>query len=345
MQYPALSTAHRGKTSPKLMARKFAPAILQVKRVNLALQGGSSHGAFSWGVLDRLLEESRIEVEGISATSAGAMNAVVMAHGLTTGGRECAREALEEFWDGVARISAPFGALQLFEVLSRFLSPYQLNPFNYNPLRQLIRQIIDFERLRQESAIKLFVSATNVRTGKIKVFTDKEITEDCVLASACLPLLYQAVEVDGEHYWDGGYMGNPALFPLIYSCQSRDILIVHVNPVERPDKPTNAHEIMNRVNEISFNSSLMREMRAVAFVTKLIDDGKLSQSDAKRVLIHSVCADDVMRGFGTASKLNAERGFLRRLHALGREKAQALIDHHFDDLGSRSTIDIRAAYL
>jgi NTE family protein len=326
------------------MARKFRPAISQVKRVNLALQGGSSHGAFTWGVLDRLLEESRIEVEGISATSAGTMNAAVMAHGLTTGGRECAREALEEFWHGVARISAPFGALQLFEVLSRFLSPYQLNPFNYNPLRQLIR-LIDFERLRQESAIKLFMSATNVRTGKIKVFTDKEITADCVLASACLPLLYQAVEVDGEHYWDGGYMGNPALFPLIYSCQSRDILIVHVNPVERPDTPTNAHEIMNRVNEISFNSSLMREMRAVAFVTKLIDDGKLSQSDAKRVLIHSVCADDVMRGLGAASKLNAERGFLRRLHALGREKAQAWIDHHFDDLGSRSTIDIRAAYL
>src|SRR5215831_21123503 len=220
---------------------------------------------------------------GVSATSAGAMNAAVMAHGLTTGGRKAAREALEEFWLGVARISAPFGALQLFEVVSRFLSPYQLNPFNYNPLRHLIQQVIDFERLRQGSAIKLFLSATNVRTGKIKVFTDKEITADCVLASACLPFLYQAVEIDGEHYWDGGYMGNPALFPLIYSgCQSRDIVIVHVNPIERPDKPTTAHEIMNRVNEISFNSSLMREMRAVAFY-----DGKLSKGDAKRVLIHS----------------------------------------------------------
>ena len=165
------------------------------------------------------------------------------------------------------------------------------------------------------------MSATNVRTGKVKVFTDKEITADCVLASACLPFLYQAVEVDGEHYWDGGYMGNPALFPLIYSCQSRDILIVHVNPIERPDKPTSAREIMNRVNEISFNSSLMREMRAVAFVTKLIDDGKLNQSDAKRVLIHSVCADDVMCGLGAESKLNADIGFLRQLRALGRERA------------------------
>jgi NTE family protein len=232
-----------------------------------------------------------------------------MAHGLTTGGRKGAREALEEFWHGVARVSAPFGALQLFEAVSWFLSPYQLNPFNYNPLRQLIRQVVDFEQLRQGSAIKVFVSATNVRTGKIKVFTDKEITADCVLASACLPFLYQAVEVDGEYYWDGGYMGNPALFPLIYSCQSRDVLIVHVNPIERPDKPTTAREIMNRVNEISFNSSLMREMRAVAFVTKLIDDGKLSQGDAKRVLIHSVCGDDVMRGLEAASKLNADGGF------------------------------------
>jgi len=165
------------------------------------------------------------------------------------------------------------------------------------------------------------------------------------LASACLPFLYQAVEIDGEHYWDGGYMGNPALFPLIYSCQSRDVLIVHVNPIERPDKPTSALEIMNRVNEISFNSSLMREMRAVAFVTKLIDDGKLSQSDAKRVLVHSVCADDVMRGLGAASKLNADGAFLSQLRALGRERAQAWIDRHFDDLGSRSTVDIRATYL
>ena len=272
--------SHPGKTLPKPMSRTFGPAIPEVKGVNLALQGGSAHGAFTWGVLDRLLEDPRIEVEGVSATSAGAMNAAVIAQGLTTGGRKGAREALEEFWLGVARISAPLGALQLFELVSRFLSPYQLNPLNYNPLRQLIQRVIDFERLRQGSASKLFLPATNVRTGKIKVCTDKEITADCGLASACLPYLYQAVEVDGEYYWDGGYMGNPALFPLIYSCLSRDILIVHVNPIERPDRPTSAREIMNRVNEISFNSSLMREMRAVAFVTKLIDDGKLSQSDA-----------------------------------------------------------------
>jgi NTE family protein len=327
-----MSTAidsHQRRTLRTPISRKFGPPISKLKRVNLALQGGSAHGAFTWGVLDRLLEEPRIEVEGISATSAGAMNAAVMAHGLTVGGRKGAREALEEFWDGVARVTAPLGALQLF---------------NYNPLRELI-QFIDFERLRRGSAIKLFVSATNVRTGKIKVFTNRDITADCVLASACLPFLYQAVEIDGEHYWDGGYMGNPALFPLIYSCRSPDILIVHVNPLERPDKPTSASEIMNRVNEISFNSSLMREMRAVAFVTKLIDDGRLSRDNAKRVLIHSVCADEVMRGLGASTKLNADRGFLRQLHALGRERAQAWIDCHFDDLGSRSTIDIQAVYL
>jgi len=336
--------SHPRKTLRTPISRKFGPAISKVKCVNLALQGGSAHGAFTWGVLDRLLEEPRIEVEGISATSDGAMNAAVMAHGLTVGGRMGAREALEEFWDGVARATAPLGALQLFEIVSRFLSPYELNPFNYNPLRELI-QFIDFERLRQGSAIKLFVSATNVCTGKIKVFTDKDISADCVLASACLPFLYQAVEIDGEHYWDGGYMGNPALFPLIYSCQSRDILIVHVNPLERPDKPTSASEIMNRVNEISFNSSLMREMRAVAFVTKLIDDGKLSRENAKRVLIHSVCADEVMRGLGASTKLNADRGFLQRLRSLGWERTQEWIDCHFDDLGSRSTIDIQAVYL
>jgi NTE family protein len=184
-----------------------------------------------------------------------------------------------------------------------------------------------------------------VRTGKIKIFTDKEITADCVLASACLPFLHHAVEVDGEHYWDGGYMGNPALFPLIYSCETRDILVVHINPMERPDVPTTAREIMDRMNEISFNSSLMREMRAVAFVTKLIDDGKLGPDDAKRMLIHSICADDIMRGLGAASKLNPDREFLRHLHALGRKRADAWIDRHIDDLGIRSTIDIRTVYL
>ncbi len=257
-----------------------------LKTINLALQGGGAHGAFTWGVLDRLLDEPRIAIEGISATSAGAMNATVLAHGLTVGGRAGAKRALEDFWQRVAH-AARLSPLQpslfdrltnnqwlehspahlVFDIVSRVLSPYQFNPLNHNPLREVIEQIVDFDRLRQGSAVKLFLSATNVRTGKVKVFTDQEVTAESVLASSCLPFLYQAVEIDGEHYWDGGYMGNPALFPLIYGCTSRDILIIHINPMERPDIPKNARDIMNRVNEISFNSSLMREMRAVAFVT------------------------------------------------------------------------------
>jgi NTE family protein len=317
------------------------------KAINLALQGGGAHGAFTWGVLDRLLEDSRIEFEGISATSSGAMNAAVMANGLTIGGRDGAREALRNFWHGVAQPTALWGPFQasLVEAVSLFMSPYQFNVLNYNPLRRMVESAIDFEQLRSNSAVKLFLSATNVRTGKVKVFSDKEITSDSVLASACLPFLYKAVEIDGEHYWDGGYMGNPPLFPLIYSCGSRDILIVHINPMERPDIPTTAREIANRINEISFNSSLMREMRAVAFVTKLIDGGKLDQKDAKRMLMHSICTDGLMHELSSASKLNLNARFLSHLHSLGRKAAEAWIDRHFDELAVRSTVDIQTAYL
>jgi NTE family protein len=335
-----------------------------VKTVNFALQGGGAHGAFTWGVLDRILEEPRIALEGISATSAGAMNAAVLAYGLTIGGREGARQALTSFWRRVAH-AASFSPLQpsifdrvahkhgldnspahlMFDILSRVFSPYQWNPLNYNPLRGVLEQAVDFEALRKESAVKLFLSATNVRTGKVKVFTEQEITADCVLASACLPFLHQAVNVDGEYYWDGGYMGNPALFPLIYGCESRDIVVVHINPMERPDVPHSAGDIMNRINEISFNSSLMREMRAVAFVTKLLDDRKLDETEVKRMLIHAVSADDVMQNLGAASKLNAEWEFLTHLHAIGRERAEAWIAANFAALNVESTIDIRGAYL
>ena len=337
---------------------------VQVKSINLALQGGGAHGAFTWGVLDRLLEDPRIEIEGISATSAGAMNAAVLAYGMTMGGRDGARQALTNFWRRVShaawlsplqpslfdRVTGDHGlshspAHLFFDIMSKVLSPYQFNPLNYNPLRTVLEQVVDFERMRAGSAIKLFISATNVRTGKVKVFTENDICVDRVLASACLPFIYQAVEVEGEHYWDGGYMGNPAIFPLIYGCESRDVLVVHINPIERPDVPTTARDIMNRINEISFNSSLMREMRAVAFVTKLVDDGKLDSNEVKRMLVHAISADDVMKELGVASKLNADWGFLTRLHEIGRERAQAWIDDHFDDLGVDSTVDIRGVYL
>jgi NTE family protein len=338
-----------------------APAST-VKTVNFALQGGGAHGAFTWGVLDRILEDERIAIEGISATSAGAMNAAVLAHGLTVGGREGARQALANFWRRVAH-AASFSPLRptmfdrlghgldhspahlMFDLMSRVLSPYQWNPINYNPLRPVIEQAVDFALLRSRSAVKLFLSATNVRSGKIKVFTGAEISADCVLASACLPFLHQAVEIDGEHYWDGGYMGNPALFPLIYGCDSRDIVVVHINPMERPDIPQSARDIMNRINEISFNSSLMREMRAVAFVTRLLDDKKLADTEVKRMLIHAIAADDVMQKLGAASKLNAEWEFLTHLREIGRERAGAFLVAHYDALNVESTVDIRDTYL
>jgi NTE family protein len=348
--------------TPKAMRSEETAST--VKTVNFALQGGGAHGAFTWGVLDRILEDPGIAIEGISATSAGAMNAAVLAYGLTIGGREGARQALTNFWRRVSH-AASFSPLQpsifdrlthnhglahspahlVFDILSRVLSPYQWNPLNYNPLRNVIEQAVDFDTLRNGSAVKLFLSATNVRTGKVKVFTEREITADCVLASACLPFLYQAVSVDGEYYWDGGYMGNPALFPLIYGCDSRDIVVVHINPMERPDIPQSARDIMNRVNEISFNSSLMREMRAVAFVTKLLDDKKLDDSEVKRMLVHAISADDVMQNLGVASKLNADWEFLMHLHAIGRERAAAWIEARYESLNVESTIDIRGTYL
>jgi NTE family protein len=342
-----------------------AGAKAAVKTVNLALQGGGAHGAFTWGVLDRLLENERIAFEGISATSAGAMNAVVLAYGLTEGGRDGARKALAGFWRRVSH-AAGAGPLQptwldrltgnrslewspafiAFDLVSRLLSPYQFNPLNRNPLREVLLQSVDFDRLRSaDCPVKLFLSATNVRTGKIKVFENDVVCPERVLASGCLPFLFQAVEIDGEHYWDGGYMGNPAIFPLIYGCDSRDVLIIHINPLERQDLPTSAFEIMNRVNEISFNSSLMREMRAISFVTKLIDDEPAAMKSLKRVLVHAIAADEIMSELGAASKLNGDWEFLTYLRDQGRAHADAWLAANFDRLGRESTVDIRKEYL
>jgi NTE family protein len=334
------------------------------KVANLALQGGGTHGAFTCGVLERLLEEPRLELEGVSATSAGAMNAVVLAHGLTTGGRQGAIRALADFWERVAglakqsflqpswydRISGNDGldyspSYVLLDMLSRMFSPYQINPSNYNPLRSLLDEMVDFERLRRDCAIKLFLCATNVRTGKVRVFTNEEIGVMHVLASACLPLLSQAVQIDGEYFWDGGYMGNPALFPLIYDCHSRDIVVVHVNPTERPEIPKTAQEIINRINEISFNSSLLREMRAIAFVTSLIDEGKIKDDSLPHMLIHAIEADDVMQKLGPTSKLNADWSFLQRLRDIGRSRADQWLKAQLDMIGVKSTIDIPTKYL
>jgi NTE family protein len=337
---------------------------MEIKRINLALQGGGAHGAYTWGVLDRLLEEDRLEVEAISGTSAGAMNAAVFADGMGRGGREEARRSLDAFWLNIGR-AALFGPLQptpfdgasrgwnldhsaafvAFDMLTRMLSPYQFNPMNFNPLRDVLNRSVDFRRLEGCRRVKLFISASNVRTGKVRVFNSGEITPDVLLASACLPFLFQAVTIDGEPYWDGGYMGNPAIFPLIYGAESPDVVIVQVNPLGSDKVPTSAPEIMNRLNEISFNSSLMREMRAISFVTDLIDEGKLASNQYKRINVHWIEAEKQMRGLGVSSKLNARMDFLLHLKEIGRQVAGQWIATHFDAVGQRSSIDIKEMFL
>ena len=333
--------------------------------VNLALQGGGAHGAFGWGVLDKLLEDGRFEPAAISATSAGAMNAVVVAYGMTRDGPEGGRAALHDFWHRVARASRAWSALfgghghrpfgvrldhtpmyHFLRNVSNLWSPYQLNPFNLNPLKTVLEDVVDFPKLAKDPAlIPLFISATNVRTGKIRIFENAELSAEVIMASACLPDIFQAVEIDGEHYWDGGFMGNPAIFPLIYCGRSKDVVIVHTNPLERNELPTTAAEIFDRVNEISFNSSLMREMRAIAFVTRLIDSGRLDPDEYARMLIHSIRADDAMGGFGVASKMNPSWDFLCRLRDLGRSTASDWLDAHADKIGQESSIDIAQVFL
>ena len=294
----------------------------QVRTINLALQGGGAHGAFTWGVLDRLLDEKDVAFEGLSATSAGAMNAAVFAYGLSVGGREGARKALTDYWKRVSD-AASLGPLQpspidrllgnhkltwspvfsLLGFVTRVLSPYEFNPSDYNPLREVVEQSIDFEVLkRADCPVKLFLSATNVRTGKVKIFSGTEISASAVMASACVPTMFHAVEIDGEAYWDGGYMGNPALFPLIYNCKSSDIVIVHINPLFRKELPHAAVDILNRINEISFNSSLMREMRAVSFITTLVKQNRIVGGDIRQMFIHSIADDEFMGALSPTSK-------------------------------------------
>jgi NTE family protein len=344
--------------------KKARSATAAPKRINLALQGGGAHGAFGWGVLDRLLEEESLVLDGVSATSAGAMNAALLAYGLASGGREGAKTVLEKFWRKIAA-SALFSPLQptlidrmmhnhslemspafmMMDIMTRVFSPYETNPYNYNPLRKALEQTVDFEKLRAESPVRLFLSATNVRRGKVRVFKNEEITADAVLASACLPFMFQAVEIEGEPYWDGGYMGNPALFPLIYECDSRDIVVIHINPIMRSETPKTARDILNRINEISFNSSLMREMRAISFVTRLIDEDTISDGRMKRMYIHSIEDEDFMRKLGVSSKMNPEWEFLTHLRDVGRESAEDWLDRNYDDIGKRSTVDIAEKYL
>ncbi len=332
------------------------------KKINLALQGGGAHGAFTWGVLDWFLEDSRFELDGITGTSAGAMNAVVLASGLESGGKDGARQRLENFWREVsdeARHSpiqrSPLDVLMghwsldyspsylYFDVLSRFASPYEFNPLNVNPLRDVVERTVDFDKVHCCSGVKLFIAATNVFTGKIRVFSEKEVTLDAVMASACLPQLYQAVEIDGEPYWDGGYMGNPPLYPLFYDTKTPDVVLIQINPVERREVPKTAREILNRMNEITFNSTLLRELRAIDFVTRLIEEGKLDQQEYTKVNLHRITTDE-LKPLQASSKLNAEWDFLLHLRDVGRQTAKNWLDRHYEDIGERSTLDLRQEF-
>jgi NTE family protein len=329
----------------------------KVKAIALALQGGGAHGAFTWGVLDRLLEDDRLVINAISGTSSGAINAAVLADGFEKCAAQGAREALNQFWQAMGAAGAfnpyrsgpfnPLGSAPLFALwldwLSPMFSPYQLNPFNINPLREFLSKTIDFDYVRNCRKIKLYVSATNVRTNSLRIFTTNELSVDVLLASACLPQIYQAVEIDSEYYWDGGYMGNPVLEPLIHECPDfADILVVQINPVHRDDVPRTASDIANRVNEISFNASLMREVRAIANVTRLIEAGVVKDPRYKCVYFHRIAAEDAIKGLGLRSKFDTSPGFLNRLRDLGRARTGHWLDEHFDALGSRSTLDLSA---
>ena len=334
------------------------------KLVNLALQGGGAHGAFAWGALDRLLEDDRIAIEGIVGTSAGAMNAAVTAYGLTVGGNEGARKALGRFWKAISD-SGAYSVMQpswldrlrgsgnldyspgwvVMDLLSRMFSPYDTNPGNYHPLRAILTEQIDFERLRQSGQVKLFICASNVLTNRLRVFERSDICAEAVLASACLPSLFQAIEIDGEHYWDGGYMGNPPIFPLIYNCASADVIIVMINPIRIDEVPKSAQAILDRINTLSFNSSLMREMRAIAFMSRLVDRGFDDGGRLKKMLIHCIDAEEQMRTLGVSSKVNVEPAFLTRLFELGRQQCDAFLREHFDKIGKQSSVDVEQRFL
>jgi NTE family protein len=324
--------------------------------IDLALQGGGSHGAFTWGVLDRLLVESWLQIDAISGTSAGAMNAAVLADGWIRGGAPGARAALDT-WEQVA-CAAVFSPLQRtlldrllgrwtldsspvfigFDLMARLLSPYELNLRGFNPLKRILDDCIDFERLAQ-CPIKLFITATNVRTGRGRIFRNAEISADLLLASACLPTMFQAVEIVGEAYWDGGYSGNPTITPLVRESNARDTILVQINPRERPGTPRSASDILNRLNEVSFNEPLMKELRMIALLRQAADPGRGEGARWAEMRTHRVMTD-MMAELGYSSKLNAEREFLHLLRAEGRRAASAFLDAHADDIGRRSSADL-----
>jgi NTE family protein len=329
------------------------------KPISLALQGGGAHGAFTWGVLDAILADDRLRIVGVSGTSAGAMNAVALAEGMANGGTEGARKQLRSFWEKIGdgaryspiqrnlfdRMLGHWGVEQTpgflwFEWMSRVASPYETNPLDLNPLRDVLKAEIDFEKVRACTDLKIFIGATNVHTGRITVFDQKELTAAHVLASACLPSLFQAVEIDGIPYWDGGYTGNPALFPLYKVNESSDMLIVQLNRVIRKETPTSARAIENRLNEITFNASLMSELRAIEFVQRLLDEGRVPADRYRRLRLHRIDADRALSDVAASSKVNAEPDFIALLCKRGQAAGKRWIARHYDAIGERSTLDL-----
>lgn len=332
---------------------------MEKKRINLALQGGGAHGAFTWGLLDKFLEKDIFTIEGISATSAGSMNAVVLAQGMMDGGPTGARQLLHQFWHAMSEygeylmpkmpmdlilepiLKVPL-SFYMFSSMCNILSPYQFNPGNFHPIQQVLERIIDCDKLKNDAEIKLFICATNVKTGKIRIFERKELSINVILASACLPKLFQAVEVNNEFYWDGGYLGDPAIFPLIYNTDVSDILVLHTVPIARDTLPNTVIEIDSRLREVSFNSSLMREMRAIAFVTKMINESWIKDefaSKLKKINMHCLRADARMAEFSLASVYNADWSFLTKLRDLGRQAAEEWLEKYYDSIGKESTIN------
>ncbi len=332
---------------------------MSIKRINLALQGGGAHGAFTWGVLDRLLDESALEVAAISGTSAGALNGAALKAGWVSGGREGARENLDWLWAQMGAVhdlrmpawmaasvpGAISAAMQyampmnFADALAQSVSPYDYGPFYANPLRRVVERFA-YDKICAKDAPRLYVGATNVRNGKIRIFEGDGIGADALLASSCLPTLFQAIEIDGEAYWDGGYTGNPALFPLFEPDLPGDIVIVNINPLERPNLPRSAQEIENRVNEISFNSSLLREMRAIDFVQRLLDAGTVAEGAMKRLHVHMIADDRLMSELSVMTKMVPNPYLLNRLKEAGRMAADRFLSAHWDDLGVRGTTNL-----
>jgi NTE family protein len=342
-----------------------SPAAPTIKHINLALQGGGAHGAFTWGVLEHLLSDERLVIEGISGTSAGAVNAVMLADGLARGGRAEAQKRLADFWRAVSNngnlpplqravVERMLSFIPLegtpmqawFDMLARYFSPYDFNPLNINPLKDLFERFVDFDAVRAFSDLQLFISATNVQTGRVRIFSRERITAETVMASACLPLLFRAVEIDGVPYWDGGYLANPVIFPFFGTTKTEDVLVVQINPLIRQTVPTSANEIMNRINEITFNSSLLAEYRAIEFVARLIDQGRLPRGTGpgqyRRVNVHRILLDRFGTHFDASSRISTDYDFFEMLHVGGKRAARRFLDEHFDDIGVKSTVDLRA---